>query len=188
MRSPFIFALMSLLLSLAISSPALAQQPTNAPADSGRAPGAIQIRMADGSLVWYQPAADGSGVFVASDTSGAASGASTSTNSPWALVLFFFGLFGQAMFMGRFALQWIASERSGRSVVPLGFWWLSLAGATILLTYFALQREPIGVLGQVLGWPIYVRNIYMVLRDRRAGRIDPMDPAEHPVPDPNAEA
>lgn len=159
------------------------------------ASGAIQVRAANGTTAWYELSGDGSGVYVYS----------TSRNpraSDWpflsllysqgrserAIALFFFGLLGQAMFMGRFALQWIASERRGRSIVPLGFWWLSLAGATILLIYFLIQSEPIGILGQMLGWPIYLRNVYMVLRDRRSGRQDGVDLAAHPVADPNAEA
>lgn len=184
MRSLFLSAVMALLLGLLTAAPAMAQQPADSPTDQARLAGAIQVRSADGSLAWYEPAGDGSGVFVARD----APGALTAAKSPWGLLLLLFGLFGQAMFMGRFALQWIASERSGRSVVPLGFWWLSLAGASILLTYFAIQREPIGVLGQLLGWPIYLRNVYMVLRDRRMGETDSGDMAEHPIPDPNAEA
>ncbi|MCL4198716.1 MAG: lipid-A-disaccharide synthase N-terminal domain-containing protein [Phycisphaerales bacterium] len=163
--------------------------------DSPAAPTAVQVRASDGTTAWYEPAADGSGVYVYS-------AARNPRASDWpflslfysqgrstrAIALFLFGLLGQAMFMGRFALQWIVSERRGRSVVPLGFWWLSLAGASILLAYFIVQGEPIGILGQILGWPIYLRNVYMVLRDRNAGRVDPIDPAAHPVPDPNAEA
>jgi lipid-A-disaccharide synthase-like uncharacterized protein len=183
MRSLLTVAL-TILLGMTCCSPALAQvQGESAPASERRAD-AIQVRLPDGALAWYEPAANDSGVYVASATaaSGAMGGGTT-----WAILLFLFGLVGQAMFMGRFALQWIASERSGRSVVPLGFWWLSLAGASILLTYFAIQREPIGLLGQLLGWPIYLRNAYMVVRDRRRGLLS-ADPAAHPVADPNAEA
>lgn len=163
--------------------------------DGSAAPGAIQIRAADGTTAWYEPADDGSGVYVYSPSRNPrASGwpflslLYAQGRTTRAIALFLFGLLGQAMFMGRFALQWIASERRGRSVVPLGFWWLSLAGATILLVYFLIQSEPIGILGQMLGWPIYLRNVYMVLRDRRSGRQSEVDPAAHPVPDPNAEA
>lgn len=187
MRSPITVALMTFFLNLWLCSAAPGQQPTESPIDPAHVVGAIQVQLPDGSLAWFERAADGSGVYVPSAASNAR-GSSASSGSTWSLMLFLFGLFGQAMFMGRFALQWIASERRGRSVVPLGFWWLSLAGASILLTYFAVQREPIGVLGQLLGWPIYLRNIYMVLRDRRMGRFDSSDPAEHPVADPNAEA
>jgi len=186
MRSPITFVLLALNLILSHGSPTFAQPPVDAPASQSRSPGAIQVRSGDGSLAWYEPAVDGSGVYEPSRTPGETS--TTQAKSSWAPGLFLFGLIGQAMFMGRFALQWIASERRGRSVVPLGFWWLSFAGATILLTYFAIQAEPIGVLGQLLGWPIYLRNIHMVRRDRRTGRFDPVDPAAHPIADPNAEA
>lgn len=182
MRSSITIALMTFILGVAICSSAFAQQPAETPASQAHSANAIQIRTAEGELEWYEPATDGSGVYEPAKATAPA------TKSSWGLALFLFGLFGQAMFMGRFALQWIASERSGRSVVPLGFWWLSLAGASILLTYFAIQLEPIGVLGQLLGWPIYLRNIYMVMRDRRMGRVDSTDPAEHPIADPNAEA
>jgi len=139
---------------------------------------AIQVRAADGTTAWYEPAADGSVEYVLSTSLNprAADWPFLSLfysqgRSTRAIMLFLFGLLGQAMFMGRFAWQWIASERRGRSVVPLGFWWLSLSGATILLAYFVIQSEPIGILGQLLGWPIYLRNVYMVLRDRKARRI-----------------
>ena len=193
MHLPIILAFMTIAMSFA--TPALARQDEAGGSEPLSAPNAVQVRSPDGSIAWYEPASDESGLYVFSDSLN-----HPASNLPFlslffgegrstkALLLFLFGLFGQAMFMGRFALQWIVSERHGRSVVPLGFWWLSLAGASILLTYFAVQREPIGILGQLLGWPIYLRNVYMVLRDRRTGQIDPTDPAEHPVPDPNAEA
>ncbi len=188
MRSPITIVLMTLIVILASASPAPAQQPASLPADAAPSAGAIRVRSADGVLTWCEPADDESGVYVLGTAPGAATIASRWGGSTWSMTLFLFGLFGQGLFMGRFALQWIASERRGRSVVPLGFWWLSLAGASVLLTYFAVQREPIGVLGQLLGWPIYLRNIYMVLRDRRLGREGSTDPAAHPVADPNAEA
>ncbi len=179
---------------LLCSAPVRAQE-VGTPADeeSPAASAAIQVRTDRGVVAWYEPAADGSGQYVySSELNHPASRVPFVSlfygRSGAAIALFLFGLFGQAMFMGRFALQWIVSERAGRSVVPLGFWWLSLSGAAILLSYFLLQREPIGILGQLLGLPIYVRNIYMVMRDRQRGLSSPSDPAGHPVPDPNAEA
>ena len=188
MRSPITFVLMTFILSLSLASPSSGQPPASSPTEPAHSAGAIRVRSADGVVTWCEPAGDESGVYVLGTARGAATIASRWGGSSWSLLLFLFGLFGQGLFMGRFALQWIASERRGRSVVPLGFWWLSLAGASVLLTYFAVQREPIGVLGQVLGWPIYLRNIYMVLRDRHLGLVGSTDPAEHPVADPNAEA
>ncbi len=75
------------------------------------------------------------------------------------------GLLGQAGFSARFAVQWLASERRGESVIPMSFWWLSLAGGTLLLAYALHRRDPVFVLGQAAGLVIYARNL--VLRRRR---------------------
>lgn len=78
-----------------------------------------------------------------------------------------FGLCAQALFMARFIVQWIASERAGRSVVPRAFWYLSLLGATGLLTYAVHQRDPVFILGQTTGSFIYVRNLMLLFREDR---------------------
>ena len=82
--------------------------------------------------------------------------------SQWELGLVIFGLAAQVTFILRWAIQWRASERLGQSHMPISFWWLSLIGATMLLVYFGLRGEPVGVLGQSLGWVIYGRNLYMI--------------------------
>jgi lipid-A-disaccharide synthase-like uncharacterized protein len=74
------------------------------------------------------------------------------------------GLAGQVLFTGRMVLQWLISEREKRSVVPVGFWWMSLLGATMLLVYFTWRRDLVGVLGQSTGWVIYVRNLWLIYR------------------------
>ncbi len=74
------------------------------------------------------------------------------------------GLLGQVLFSGRMIVQWLASERRKRSVVPVAFWWMSLAGATMLLVYFVWRRDIVGVLGQSTGWLIYVRNLWLIYR------------------------
>ena len=76
------------------------------------------------------------------------------------------GLLGQVLFTGRMVLQWLVSERHKRSVVPVGFWWMSLAGASMLLVYFIWRRDIVGVLGQSTGWIIYVRNLWLIYRER----------------------
>lgn len=76
------------------------------------------------------------------------------------------GLLGQALFTGRMLVQWIASERRRESVVPVAFWWLSLAGASMLLAYFAWRRDVVGILGQATGWMVYARNLYLLHRER----------------------
>lgn len=84
--------------------------------------------------------------------------------SPAGIAWVALGLLGQVVFAGRMVLQWFMSERAGRSVVPVGFWWLSLAGASMLLTYFIWRRDIVGVLGQSTGWLIYVRNLWLIYR------------------------
>ena len=72
------------------------------------------------------------------------------------------GLFGQVMFSARFVVQWIASERRKQSVVPREFWYLSLAGALITLTYAIYRLDPVFILGYAPGLFIYTRNIYFI--------------------------
>lgn len=85
----------------------------------------------------------------------------------WGMAIVIFGLVAQLTFFLRWVVQWIASERRGESHVPAAFWWLSLAGASMLLLYFIMRRDPIGILGQGFGWLIYTRNLALL---RRAGK------------------
>ena len=77
-----------------------------------------------------------------------------------------FGLAAQATFMLRFVVQWLASERRGRSYVPVAFWYISLAGGLMLFTYATIRRDPVIMLGQLLGIAIYVRNLVLIHRRR----------------------
>ncbi len=79
-----------------------------------------------------------------------------------------FGLFGQLMFTGRFLVQWIASERARKSVVPLAFWYFSISGGLILLAYAIYRLDPVFILGQSLGVFIYSRNLWLIRAERRA--------------------
>jgi lipid-A-disaccharide synthase-like uncharacterized protein len=74
------------------------------------------------------------------------------------------GLLGQLLFAGRMVVQWLASERRRRSVVPVAFWWMSLGGATLLIVYFVWRKDAVGVLGQATGWLIYLRNLRLIYR------------------------
>jgi lipid-A-disaccharide synthase-like uncharacterized protein len=74
------------------------------------------------------------------------------------------GLVGQALFSARFIVQWIASERRKQSVVPRQFWYLSLAGALITLSYAIYRLDPVFILGYAPGLFIYARNIYFIHR------------------------
>lgn len=87
------------------------------------------------------------------------------TNLLWAGI----GLLGQVAFFGRMFVQWLASERRKESVVPEAFWWLSLAGGTLLLTYFVWRQDFVGVLGQSPGIVIYARNIRLIHKRRGQG-------------------
>ena len=76
---------------------------------------------------------------------------------PWKIV----GLSGAAIFGVRFLIQWIASERAKKSVIPFGFWECSALGSILMLSYFAIyQRDSVGVLQSFLPLPIYLRNLY----------------------------
>jgi lipid-A-disaccharide synthase-like uncharacterized protein len=74
------------------------------------------------------------------------------------------GLLGQALFAGRFLVQWIRSEQEGRSVIPLAFWWLSIGGSLLLLAYAIHRRDPVFILGQSTGLLIYSRNLQLLRR------------------------
>ena len=80
-----------------------------------------------------------------------------------------FGFLAQSMFMMRFLIQWIASERARRSVVPVAFWYFSLAGGLTLLAYAIHRRDPVFILGQGFGVFVYLRNLQFVLRARKQG-------------------
>jgi lipid-A-disaccharide synthase-like uncharacterized protein len=78
------------------------------------------------------------------------------------------GLLGQALFFMRFFVQWIASERQRRSVIPIAFWYFSIGGAAVLLAYAIYRRDPVFILGQAGGFFIYGRNLWLIFRERRA--------------------
>ena len=79
------------------------------------------------------------------------------TLHPWKII----GLSGSIIFGLRFLIQWIASERARKSVIPFGFWECSALGSLLLLAYFAIyRRDSVGVLQSILPLPIYLRNLY----------------------------
>jgi lipid-A-disaccharide synthase-like uncharacterized protein len=79
------------------------------------------------------------------------------------------GLAGQALFTMRFVVQWIASERAGKSVIPVAFWFFSIGGGVLLFGYALYVKDPVFILGQGFGVFVYLRNLYFVMRDRKAG-------------------
>lgn len=78
------------------------------------------------------------------------------------------GFCGQALFSLRFLVQWMSSERKGRSVVPLAFWYFSLAGGATLLAYAIHRADPVFIVGQLTGLFIYARNLQLIARERRS--------------------
>lgn len=76
------------------------------------------------------------------------------------------GFAGQALFSARFLVQWLASERAKRSVVPHAFWFLSLAGGGTLLAYALYRQDPVFIAGQSAGLFIYARNLVLIRRER----------------------
>lgn len=79
------------------------------------------------------------------------------------------GFLGQGLFSMRFLVQWWASERQRRSVIPIAFWYFSIAGGATLLTYAIYRKDPVFIAGQAGGLFIYSRNLYFIMRGRREG-------------------
>ena len=90
---------------------------------------------------------------------------------PWTIV----GFIGQALFSARFIVQWIASEKAKRSIVPEAFWIFSIAGGAVLLSYAIYRRDPVFIAGQGAGLAIYTRNVVFILRERRARQVAARD-------------
>ncbi|SPF37206.1 Lipid A biosynthesis domain protein (fragment) [Syntrophobacter sp. SbD1] len=85
--------------------------------------------------------------------------------------LLILGLLGQGFFFGRFFVQWIASEREGKSIVPLAFWYFSIGGGGLLLIYSILRKDPVYILGQGGGLIIYVRNLYLIRTEHSRRKV-----------------
>lgn len=72
------------------------------------------------------------------------------------------GFLGQIVFTSRFFLQWLMSEFKGESIMPIYFWYLSIAGSIILFIYAYLQKDPVIMVGQGSGIVIYLRNLMLI--------------------------
>jgi lipid-A-disaccharide synthase-like uncharacterized protein len=83
------------------------------------------------------------------------------------------GFAAQAFFTMRFVVQWIASERARKSVVPAAFWFFSIGGGALLLVYALYRRDPVFIAGQALGLLVYVRNVYFIVIN---GKVEAGDP------------
>lgn len=89
----------------------------------------------------------------------------SATELAWIII----GFVAQFMFMMRFVMQWIYSERARRSIVPEVFWYFSMAGGAMLLAYAIHRTDPVFIAGQALGLLIYGRNIYFIWREKKDG-------------------
>ena len=83
-----------------------------------------------------------------------------STETLWIII----GFIGQSLFFMRFFIQWLASEKAGRRVLPNAFWYFSLAGGVTLFAYALWRQDPVFILGQSTGMLIYARNLYFIRR------------------------
>jgi lipid-A-disaccharide synthase-like uncharacterized protein len=84
-----------------------------------------------------------------------------------------FGFAGQFLFTSRFVVQWLASERTRRSVTPIHFWYLSIVGSLMLLIYAVSILDPVIILGQSLGFVVYLRNLVLLRRSGWVSRESP---------------
>ena len=76
------------------------------------------------------------------------------------------GFFGQFLFSMRFLIQWLTSEKQKKSVIPISFWYFSIGGAVVLLTYAIYRKDPVFILGQSVGLIIYTRNLILIARHK----------------------
>jgi lipid-A-disaccharide synthase-like uncharacterized protein len=85
-----------------------------------------------------------------------------------------FGLMGQLLFSARFVVQWLKSEKEKKSVIPTAFWYFSISGGIVLLTYALHKQDPVFILGQSLGLFIYLRNIQLIRKERTRLKVTPL--------------
>lgn len=91
-------------------------------------------------------------------------------NDTWWLLL---GFGGQGLFMLRLVIQWLHSERQRKSAIPVSFWYISVAGALLLLVYSLHRQDPVFIGGQLLGVAIYLRNLVLIRGERAGARTAP---------------
>ena len=84
--------------------------------------------------------------------------------TPWVII----GFVGQVLFGARFIIQWIVSEKRRESTIPLAFWYCSIGGSIVLLTYAIHRHDPVFIVGQSLGSIIYIRNLILIDRKKKA--------------------
>ena len=87
--------------------------------------------------------------------------------SNYEILLLIIGFTGQSLFASRFIYQWIYSEKKGESIIPIGFWYLSILGGLGLLAYAILRKDPVIISGQAFGIFIYLRNIILIYKKQK---------------------
>ncbi len=87
--------------------------------------------------------------------------------SPTDMLWLGIGIAGQCLFMARFIVQWIHSEKHGQSLIPVSFWYLSLFGGLIVLAYGIHKLDPVIILGQLPGAVVYTRNLILIKRNQK---------------------
>ncbi len=80
----------------------------------------------------------------------------------WKLI----GFAGQGLFAARFIVQWFQSEKEGRSVIPVAFWYCSIGGGVVLLAYAIYVGDAVFIIGQGSGLFVYARNLWLIFRER----------------------
>src|SRR5437879_10723090 len=88
------------------------------------------------------------------------------------------GCVGNALVSMRFLVQWLASERQGESIIPVSFWYWSIAGSVLMCIYFIFRRDPVGILAYLPNSMIYIRNL-MLIRKRKFA-FTAAAPSQHP--------
>lgn len=78
------------------------------------------------------------------------------------------GFFAQACFTMRFVVQWLASEKAKKSVMPVAFWFFSLFGGALLFVYAIVRKDPVFIAGQGFGLFVYVRNLWLIANEKRS--------------------
>ena len=98
-----------------------------------------------------------------------------STENIWLAI----GFLGQGIFFMRWVVQWLASERSAQSRVPIGFWYLSMVGGLITLAYAISRQDPVFIAGQSIGTFVYIRNLMLIQKQSSAIEVSEKPVSSH---------
>lgn len=87
----------------------------------------------------------------------------TTTELTWLAI----GFIGQGLFFARFLVQWLASEKKQKSVMPVAFWYFSIFGGLILFAYAIHRKDIVFTLGQSIGIFVYARNLMLIAKEKK---------------------